>query len=185
MHDEDFKTIVDATNRTIRTWKRARGAAPEEVSDKLETAMLDWISSLTTTLDIWLSKGPDMTEGELILARANMGSLVESWLKFFFCVYLDDYRQDPIKKWGRELDPDNEQLGFEELKQHSRGILWNKGDETDRWVGKAQRYRNAIHSFHYRKIGTPEEFIADISSFRDFIEAICLRLPPLEDYLEV
>lgn len=79
-----FKELMNVTNSTMCVWKEySRGYAPDEVADKLDNATLEWISSLTETLDIWLSKGLSLTQGELILARTNMGSLVESWLKFF------------------------------------------------------------------------------------------------------
>ena len=32
-----------------------------------------------------------MTKGELVLARVNIGAIVESWLKFFYCIYYHDY----------------------------------------------------------------------------------------------
>ncbi len=46
--------------------------------------MLEWQSELTITLKIWIDKGLTMSTGELILARANLGAVVESWLKFFY-----------------------------------------------------------------------------------------------------
>ena len=54
------------------------------------------MSELTDTLKIWIDKGSTMTEGELILARTNMGALVESWIKFFYCVYYEDYMKIPL-----------------------------------------------------------------------------------------
>jgi len=56
--------------------------------------MLDWMSQLTQCLSIWIDKGLDMTDGELILARTNLGSIVECWLKFFYYVYYDDYQKN-------------------------------------------------------------------------------------------
>jgi hypothetical protein len=55
-----------------------------------------------------------MTTGELILARANLGAVVESWLKFFYSVYYEDYCKSPITKSGKMVEPEKAQ--FEDLK---------------------------------------------------------------------
>lgn len=181
-----FKELINVTNSTMCVWKEySRGYAPDEVADKLDNATLEWISSLTETLDIWLSKGLSLTQGELILARTNMGSLVESWLKFFYCVYLEDYRKSPKVNKSGAIDPDEKTMRFEDLKQYSRGILWESGDKTDKWIDKIQGYRNAIHSFQPRAIGTPYEFIEDFTAYCEFVELILDRLPPIEDNLEL
>ena len=65
----------------------SRGIAPDSAADKLDDAMLEWQSELTKTLKIWIDKGLAMTTCELILARANLGAVVESWLKFLY-IYL-------------------------------------------------------------------------------------------------
>lgn len=179
---DSFQSLKKITHSSMNLWKRSRGYSPDEVADKLENAMLEWICSLTDTLEIWLSKAPDLTTGELILARTNMGALVESWLKLFYCVYLEDYRKNPRCKKSNPIDPDSKDMSFEDLKQYSRDILWNSGDDMDKWVEKIQQYRNAIHAFRPRSIGTPEEFIADFTVYRSFVEAIFLQLPPIEDF---
>lgn len=181
---DEYDLIKEMTKETIRSWKDTHGISPNAVSNKLDNAMLDWISELTDTLDIWLSKCPNLTDGELILARVNLGSLVESWLKFFYCIYLDDYRSKPIKKRQAPIDPDHRAVSFEDLKQYSRNILWSKGDNIDSWVEKIQQYRNAVHSFLFREIGTPQEFVSDIKVYCEFIDTIRERLPPIDDYRE-
>lgn len=133
------------------------GILLDSVADKLDNAMLEWQSELTQTLKIWIDKGLAMTTGELILARANLGAVVESWLKFFYSVYYEDYCQSPITKRGKMVEPEKAQ--FEELKNFSTGKLWDDTSSPEYlWVNSVQYKRNAIHSFGYRDIGTPQDF---------------------------
>ncbi|NLG15487.1 MAG: hypothetical protein GX561_14955, partial [Lentisphaerae bacterium] len=77
----NFDNLTIKTNNVSLVWKNVHGLAPENAAQKLDAAMLDWQSELTKTLKIWIDKGLDMTTGELILARANLGAIVESWLR--------------------------------------------------------------------------------------------------------
>ena len=167
-------------------WKESRGIAPDSVADKLDDAMLKWMSELTDTLKIWIDKGSTMTEGELILARTNMGALVESWLKFFYCVYYEDYMKNPLtqNKKGKTITVEPNNMRFEDLKNFSKGILWD--DDKDPlyvWVDKIQHYRNAVHAFNYRNIGNAIEFMADMEEFYKYVNHILNHLPPIEDFL--
>ena len=57
--------------------QKARGWEPDEVADLTEAAALDWLFSLTETLDIWREKVDGvMTDGEVILGYANLGILL-------------------------------------------------------------------------------------------------------------
>ena len=91
-----FDVLDILTNNTALIWKKARGTAADSVADKLDKAMLDWQGDLTRTLRIWIDKGLTMTNGELILARSNLGAVVESWLKFYYCVFYEDYLKNPL-----------------------------------------------------------------------------------------
>lgn len=102
----DYDILRIQTSNTAIMWKESRGVAPDSVADKMDDAMLFWMSELIDTLKIWIDKGIFMTDGELILARTNMGALVESWLKFFYCVFYEDYIKN-LKtvrgKWSRPI----------------------------------------------------------------------------------
>lgn len=74
-------------------WKDAEGWAPSNVAALLDKSRLDWLPSLATALNHW-SKDGDLSPGELILAWANLGSLLEGTLKLFLAVYLVDYEND-------------------------------------------------------------------------------------------
>ena len=180
-----FDILTIQTNNTALIWKDVHGIAPDNAAKKLDIAMLDWQSELTKTLKIWVDKGLDMTVGELILARANLGAVVESWLRFFYCVFYDDYINQPMKnKKGQILEPEND-MRFEDLKKFSTGILWDDEKSKDYlWVDSIQKKRNAIHSFTYKDIGTPLDFLLDVDYLCEFVDMILTHLPPVEDYIE-
>lgn len=163
------------TRKFLNEWENPYGYAPDSASRKIEKAMFSWMKELTDCLKIWTDKGETMTDGELILARANIGSLVESWLKFFYCVYYEDYLRAPTYFKGKIIEPNK--MKFEYLKTYSRGKLWEENDNWDIWIDKIQTRRNAIHSFNFKDIGTNEEFITDIDKFNDFIELVFTHLP--------
>ncbi len=171
-----IENIYSITKMTMNDWKNAYGYAPDSTSNLLDGAMLDWIVEVTHCLKIWSSKGLCMTNGELILARANLGALVECWLKFFYCIYYEDYIRNPrTTKNGNVIEPN--QMRFEDLKIFSRGILWKINDNWDIWISKVQMQRNAIHVFNYKNIGTGIEFLDDVERFEKFIQLILNRLP--------
>ena len=182
--NEKYELLRIYTKNTALVWKNIHGIATEATAQKLDIAMLDWMSSLTDALQIWIDKGRFMTEGELILARTNLGALVESWLKLFYCVFYEDYLRNPLKYKNKVVEP--ETMSFENLKTFSVGILWEDQNEQEYlWVDKVQHQRNAIHSFKWREIGTTVEFLDDISVFCDFVENILNHFPPIEDYIEI
>ena len=180
-----FDILTIQTNNTALIWKDVHGIAPDNAAKKLDIAMLDWQSELTKTLKIWIDKGLDMSVGELILARANLGAVVESWLRFFYCVFYDDYINQPMKnKKGQILEPEKD-MRFEDLKKFSTGILWADEKSKDYlWVDSIQKKRNAIHSFTYKDIGTPLDFLLDVDYLCEFVDMILNHLPPVEDYIE-
>lgn len=180
-----FDILTIQTSNVSLLWKNVHGIAPDNAAKKLDIAMLDWQSELTKTLKIWIDKGLDMTVGELILARANLGAVVESWLRFFYCVFYDDYINQPmVNKKGKVLEPEKD-MRFEDLKNFSTGILWDDDKSSDYlWVDSIQHKRNAIHSFTYKDIGTPADFLLDVDRLCEFVDMILNHLPPVEEYIE-
>ena len=179
-----YDVLVVLTYNAALIWNEARGIAPDSAADKLDNAMLEWQSELTKTLKIWIDKGLTMTAGELILARANLGAVVESWLKFFYCVYYEEYCKSPItNNKGKMIEP--EKASFDNLKEFSSGKLWDDVNSPGyAWVDSVQHKRNAIHSFRHRDIGTPQEFLVDIDHLYDFVDNVLSHVPPLEDYIK-
>lgn len=53
------------------------GGAPESVVNTLTVAKLDWLKDQTDCLNIWVNKSYYLTDGELLLAWANLGALID------------------------------------------------------------------------------------------------------------
>lgn len=184
MDDGSLEQIRSKTKATIQSWSETCGLAPEGVTDKFDAAMLNWMNDLTDSLDIWIAKSLDMTDGELILAWTNLGALVECWLRFFYCAYYEDYMKSPkLGKKGKPLEPDDKAMTFDYLIQYSKGIRWDSlQDPLYLWVHQIQHYRNAIHAFSYREIGHPNDFILNIGQYSLFVDEVIDRLPPIKEY---
>lgn len=177
-----FKKLQINTKNAEILWKETEGIAPSNVTQKLEKAMLNWTVELTECLSIWLEKGLSMSDGELILARVNLGTIVESWFKLFYCVHYNDYLKKPQKNKNKIIEPNN--MTLETLKKFSIGPLFDSElDNTYIWIDKIQKQRNAIHAFNLKEIGTPQEFIDDVNLLSDFVDKIVLQLPDLEEAL--
>lgn len=122
-----------------------------------------------------------MMEGELILARINIGILVECWLRFFYSIYKTDYLKDTQKLPRKSPDKN---VTFQELQEFSTGVLWdNNEDSMYKWINRVRKSRNAVHAFLYHEIGSNNQFLDDIEELYKFIDNIVMTLPPLEDVL--
>ena len=184
MRRSKYEILKIQTRNSALVWKELRGIVDEEVADKMDNAMLEWMVELTNCLSIWIDKGENMSVGELILARVNLGALVEAWLKFFYYVFCIDYLKNPkINKKGNIIKLEN--MSFEDLKNFSIGILWdNDKDKEYIWIDKIQHMRNSIHILQYRDIGNNKEFINDIEEYYNFVDHILNYLPPVEEQLK-
>ena len=172
--------IINRTDNITLLWENAATAsAPKNVVIKMNAAMFGWMRDLTRTLRLWSDKGSSMTDGELILARSNLGAIVESWLKLFYCAYIDDYKKNPVSKNRKVIEPNN--LSFEDLKSYSEGKLYKAGDGWKDWIDSVQKKRNAIHSFNKRDIGNAGDYYDDLEKLYSFIEKLRMQLPPIEE----
>lgn len=184
----DFSLLLEQTEKQVALWKCARGIAPEAVVAKIENAPLDCLVELTECLSIWIEKGESMSTGELILARTNLGAVVECWLRFFYYIHYLDYKDSPLKKKGTTIiEP--EDLSFEQLKKFSTNILWDDEQTDDyKWIESVQKKRNTIHAFKNHEIGTCSEFLKDVDALNEFVENLISHFPPLEvimkDYMD-
>lgn len=172
--------IVTINNDLRQFWTKADGWAPIEAAQLLNKSRLDWQVSLSICLKIWVSEPlPDDEDGRLILAWANLGSLVEGTMKLLLSVFYKDYKKDveAIKKKGKLMDPDGLQL--ESMRQFFRKRIWGK--EWDVWVQHIQQRRNAIHAYKNREIGTCTEFFDDVRKYLELIRHINSRLPYPDD----
>lgn len=181
-----YEEIKIRTNNNEILWNNIHGIATEDTANIMDKAMLNWLTELTNTLEIWINKGLNLTTGELILARTNLGSIVEFLLRHFYTAYYEDYQNNPITNKNNVAKNAQKDASFDELKKFSIGILWK--DDTDpmyKWVDSIQHKRNAIHSFLYKEIGTPTEFLNDVDFLLDFIKKIENQLPSILDCIDV
>src|SRR5258708_38524822 len=94
-----IKEIVNLNEHIREFWSNAQGWAPVEAALQLSRSRLDWQVSLSLTLQLWITPPEDtQRDGQLILAWANLGSLVEGTLKLLLCVHYRDYQADAHAK---------------------------------------------------------------------------------------
>ena len=155
-------------------WKNPQGWAPIEAAELLNKSMLEWQSSLALSLSNWTGT---LSDGELILAWANIGALVEGQLKLFLSAYYNDYRADSesIKKRGTVQDPDGETV--EPLRVFFSKRIWSSEQAWNAWILQIAQRRNAIHAFKAKDIGTSEELHAALRTLLSFIRDMNSMLP--------
>src|SRR3546814_682423 len=87
---------VEALNQGIaKFWSKSDGWAPVAAAGLLGKSRLDWQASLSGSLRLWMREPPNaLTPAELILAWANLGSLVEGTIKTLLSVWYETYKAD-------------------------------------------------------------------------------------------
>ena len=172
--------IEQVTVAVMGFWKSAQGWATVEAAGLLSNSMLEWQASLAGSLAGWLSSAE--TDGNLILAWANLGALVEGQLKLFLSVYYKDYTLDvdAIKRHtGAMIGPDEANL--EQLRQFFVKRIWSQGADWNPYIKLVQQRRNAIHAFRSRDIGDFDEWRLQTKSHLKFILDLNSRLPYPDD----
>ncbi len=166
--------IETLTTQMMDFWISSDGWAPFEAARLLNRSMLGWQASLSSSLNRWLSASSD---GDLIMAWANLGALVEGQLKLFLSVYYNQYivDSDSIQQHGSIIDPDRSRL--EPLRQFFVRRIWTTGRDWNPYVERIQQRRNAIHAFRSRDIGTFSEWREELRFHLSFIRYINRRLP--------
>jgi hypothetical protein len=189
--DPDALTISDVVIRIerltaglVKFWRNPVGWAPPSATGLLSKSRLDWQASLAKSLGNWLREPPAaLSDGDLILAWTNVGTLVEGALKLLLSVYYENYKADieALKsanafnyKKGTDKPPDG--LGLESLRLFvkSHALLGKDGDEL---VALVQQRRNAIHAFEDRPIGDEAEFHQALRGYLRLLRSINNRLP--------
>jgi hypothetical protein len=192
--DEIIEHIITIHKDLYADWGNG-GCAPSDAANLLERSRLDWLVSLAHTLKLW--QGPllnnDNHDAMLILAWANLGSLVEGAMKLFLSVYLHDYeksvRRNSAASVFKRLWKEQEQkvqdvdvLMFDVLRQFFELEVWQHLDrkEWSHWLKHIQERRNTIHAYKSRELGTFEEFYGDLRLYRKFLldEITCLPEQP-------
>ena len=180
--DATIQRTATLVRSMMNFWKSPHGWALVDAAALLNKSMLEWQISLADCLQLW--KGP-LSNGELILAWANIGSLVEGQLKLFLSVFYNDYVADvdAIKtKHGELIDPDA--VTLEPLRVFFKKKIWGPSESWDEWILVIQQRRNAIHAYKFKEIGTTEELHKALTRLLEFVRMINSRLPyPDEMYV--
>jgi hypothetical protein len=177
-HAEDcVGSLEELHEEILRHWAEgAPGWAPSIATAVLSRSRLDRQASLCKCLRFWLDAPTEISDGHLILAWANLGSLVEGTLKFFLSVYAADYGKNPKYRRARPLDPD--ELSFEALRVFFRDRVWNPPQEPwDAWLLCVQSRRNAIHAYRHTEIGTHPEFLAAVVGYHQLAHDLSDQIP--------
>lgn len=190
---EVIHRIEKLNSQLAKFWSKSDGWAPVAAAGLLGKSRLDWQVSLSGTLQLWIRDPAEaLTPAELILAWANLGSLIEGTIKLFLSVYYETFKADIDnlkkvnaynKKKQEPLSPDG--LTFEPLRQYCalREIL-NKDDLE--LVQLVKQRRNAIHAFKDRPIGDEAEFERAMRDYLQMLRNVIARLPyPGEEYAPV
>lgn len=169
---------IETLNQGIaKFWSKSDGWAPVAAAGLLGKSRLDWQASLSGSLRHWMREPPNaLTPAELILAWANLGSLLEGTIKTFLSVWYETYKADidDIKKANAYDNakktihaPDG--LGLEKLRNYCKAqkLL---GTEGDALVELVQQRRNAMH-------GNEVEFQNAVRSYLALLRTINSRLP--------
>jgi len=124
-------------------------------------------------------------EGQLILAWANLGALVEGTMKLFLTVHYDDYLNDkntPHNNRGSLVAP--EKLVLEALRVFFQKAVWPEEEaaEIREWVAMVQAKRNSIHAFAERDIGTHDDFVRALQRYLKFLDNVDQSLPYPDDW---
>ncbi len=177
--------IVRIQTGLSKFWKNAHGWAPDGAAAMLASARLELMPSLAAALHKWTPE-TTMSDGELILAWANLGSLMESSLRLYLAVYLEDFvadhetvkSLDAVHKKGEKtgMIHDPTEISLEKMRQYftKKDILSPKDLAAVVFI---QGQRNAIHSFSKKDIGSAATFLTHVIRFRRLIAFIGLGLP--------
>lgn len=177
--------IVTIQTGLGKFWENAHGWAPDGAAAMLASARLELMPSLAAALHKWTPENT-MTDGELILAWANLGSLMESSLRLFLAVYLNDFLADhetvksldAVHKKGEKKGTihDPTEISLEKMRQYfaKKDLLPPKDLSA---VAFIQGQRNAIHSFSKKDIESATTFLVHVIRFRRLIAFIGLGLP--------
>lgn len=174
----DFEKIKEITNIIIYNCETNKYNFPEESLELLQKICINRVKEFTYALQIWIEKVNQMTDGELILAKVNLGALVEGWLALFYIFYYKDYVKKPmITKKGKTIKL--EKLTFSGLKEFSIGKLYKKNNCIYKWIYKIQHQRNNIHLMVNSDAGTNQRFLEDLKYFEKFLELVESHLPDI------
>lgn len=185
---EVISRIVSLNSGLAQFWSRSHGWAPPEAASLLTKSRLDWQVSLSSSLRNWISaEDKRISDGDLILAWANIGALVEGTLKILLCVYYRNFLKDVASRKKpkffdakRQVARSPDVLTLELLRQfcNNRSLLT---ESQKSFVELVQCRRNAIHAFADRPIGNDVELDIAVRDYLRLLRSVNSRLPYPDD----
>lgn len=180
----DSFSLIDVISKVIylntklsNFWgKGVDGWSPDEVTELFSETRMERVVSFSHRLeDALRDVSQSEEEAHLISSWVTLGALIESSLALFFTIYRNDYvKNGPRKKDGKITEPTK--LSFHELKsvmlQH--GLIDQKSHD---WVENVQQFRNVIHIFRDKNIGTRDDLVKSIKRYLALLEFINHSLP--------
>lgn len=176
---QDIHDIVSIHRHWLEFWGTG-GWAQDDAARLLSQSHLDWLVSLSECLNLWIRADSEkrLNAGELILAWANLGSLVEGSMKLFLSVYKNDYDNNPILgRKNKAIDPDI--LTLERLRQFFSKHVWTDSqfNKWNSWIEQIRDKRNAIHAYQHRELGDYSLFEESLHYYLRFILEIEGQVP--------
>jgi hypothetical protein len=93
--EEVIDRIVSLNRGIAKFWSKSDGWAPVAAAGLLGKSRLDWQASLSGSLRLWIHEPANaLTKAELILAWANLGSLIEGTIKTLLSVWYETCQAD-------------------------------------------------------------------------------------------
>lgn len=177
---EVISQIIKVNKHLSDFWGNgAVGWAPDEVSDLLSKARMDRMISFSYRLnDILRTVDDEEAEAQLITSWATLGALIEGALALFFTVWRNDYVSNGPRKDKKDKAIEPHKLTFDQLKSLMLEHELIDRDSHD-WINKLQQYRNVIHFFRDKEIGSKEDLHNSVKHYLALLEFIddCLPYP--------
>jgi hypothetical protein len=178
--------IVIEHERLRDDWQHPEGWAPDGTAAKIRKADLDRMVSLAHCLRRWLKRPTSEEEhGFLVLAWANLGSLIEGYLTFFLALHYTSYLNDPVKD-ARQKSVRPEDLRFAQLTGYFRKVVWTErqAKRFHAMTERARGSRNAIHPFVKCEKGSVRDFTRALRQYWHLLEDMSGQhpeAPPVPD----
>ena len=190
----NIDTFIKFNQHRTSFWANANGWASAETNMELNKFNFENLQSLTECLKFFVEKEA-LTPGDLILAWANLGSVVEGNIALFLTIYWDDYqksvsdlapdRANPrglakmlLSASGNLKEPNK--LNFEPLRQFIDEI--NLFEQHHSNIRTIQKYRNYIHSVDKPTLENSEEFRQHLGYAKRFIWELDEQCPYPEEF---
>lgn len=169
--------IEQKTIGIISVWKNYSNTIAPDVYAELSKTSFEMIETMTSKLRYWTVK--DLDIGDKILFYTCLGSIVEAWIRFFYCVCQNEYN----KKAGdsRTIAELLNNTTFKKIINDSIGIIFeSENDYLYKWAHEIRKLRNSIHIFKISSFDN-HNYENDIKNLSIFIDRIWNELPPIED----